>query len=118
MLRRLLVCIVITFSLLSFTLVTPIDGKWKGTMAGPQGNMELIFSFQVNGESLTGSVTSPMGEIEISNGKVEGDNFTFDVDVNGMIINHICKKQDETISMKVPDMQGESLEIILNRVEE
>ena len=118
MLRRLLICIVIAFSFLSFTLGTPIDGKWEGKMTGPQGDMEMVFMFKVNGESLTGTVTTPMGDVEIINGKVNGDDFTFDVDVNGMLISHVCKKQDETISMKVPDMQGASSEIILNRVDE
>lgn len=114
MLRRYLVCMAITLSVLGFTFGSPIDGKWKGKI----GDMELVFLFKVSGDTLTGTVQSPMGSVEIINGKVKGDNFTFDVDINGQIIRHICKKLDETISMKVPDMQGEETESILTRVKE
>jgi len=115
MLRRLFVFMVIAFGVLGFTFgSSPIDGKWKGKM----GELELVFTFTVNGEVLTGTVQSPMGELNIANGKVSGDNFTFDVDVNGQSINHVCKKIDETISLKVPEMQGNATECILTRVKE
>jgi hypothetical protein len=56
-----------------------------------------------------------MGDIPISNGKVDGKNFSFDVSFNEMTIKHQCTvTSDSTISMKVEGMQG-PMEIILKR---
>jgi hypothetical protein len=95
-----------------------IDGKWKGEMQSPNGAMDLTFNFQVAGDSLTGSVESQMGEIPISNGKVDGKKFSFDISFNDMTINHQCTVMGDSISMKVEGMQGEPTEIILKRVSE
>ena len=52
-------------------------------MDTPNGPMELTFEFKAEGETLTGTVTSAMGSLPISNGKVAGDLLTFDVDARG-----------------------------------
>ncbi|MFO7446574.1 MAG: hypothetical protein R6W90_09415 [Ignavibacteriaceae bacterium] len=82
----------ITFLLLLVFGITvnaqKLDGSWKGTMAGPDGNFELVFSFKVVESSLTGDVTSAMGSLPIENGKVNGNEFSFDVNVNGQIMGH------------------------------
>lgn len=60
-----------------------IDGKWKASMEGPNGKMELTYTFKVDGAALTGSISSEMGDLAISNGKVNGKEFSFDLDFNG-----------------------------------
>ena len=52
-----------------------IDGKWKTTVKGQDGDMELVFVFKADGAILTGSIVTPMGEMPFSNGKVDGKNF-------------------------------------------
>ena len=85
-------------------------------MEGPNGAFDLTFNFHVSGDSLNGSVTSQMGEIPITNGKVNDTTFTFDVSINEMTIHHQCRvTSDTTISMKVEGMQG-PMEINLKRV--
>ena len=81
----------------------PIDGKWKASMEGPDGKMEIVFVFKAEGNTLTGSVQSPMGELPISNGKIEGNQFSFDIDMNGMKMAHKGKIEGETITMTVGD---------------
>ena len=39
--------------------------------------METTFSFKVAGDELTGSVTTPAGDLEISEGKVSGEEVSF-----------------------------------------
>jgi hypothetical protein len=95
-----------------------IDGKWKGEMQGANGSMDLTFNFHVTGDSLTGSVESQMGEIPISNGKVDGKAFSFDVSFNDMTIIHQCTFMSDSISMKVPGMQGDTMQIMLKRIPE
>jgi hypothetical protein len=97
-----------------------IDGKWKTSM---NGQMDLTFTFKVEGEKLTGSVTSDMGNLPIINGKIKNSDFTFDVDMEGSLIGHICKIDGEVIKMKVKMPEGmgggeDPGEMILKRVEE
>ncbi|MFZ0454191.1 MAG: hypothetical protein WAM24_10590 [Ignavibacteriaceae bacterium] len=86
-------------------------------MQTPNGPLELTYDFNVIGDSLAGTVTSPMGELPISNGKVNGKTFSFDVDVNGMTFNQQCTYMSDSISMKVQGMQG-PIEVMLKRVPE
>lgn len=79
-----------------------INGKWIGKVSGPQGDFELTFNFKVEGDSLKGTNSSSMGESELTNGVVKGNDFSFDIDVQGMTITHKCKYlDDDTIEVKV-----------------
>ncbi len=95
-----------------------IDGKWKGEMQSPNGPFELTFSFKVAGDTLTGAVLGQMGDMPISNGKVNGKEFSFDVSMGDMTISHQCTFMTDSISMKVKGFQGEPTEIILKRAPE
>ena len=79
-----------------------IDGKWVGKIDNPQGEFELTFTFKVDGNTLTGKSNTPMGDIELTNGVVNGNDFSFDVDAGGMVIKHNCKYlDDDVIEVKV-----------------
>jgi len=54
-----------------------ITGKWKATLARPDGPMDVVYDFKVDGAKLTGTISSSRGEIPISEGKVEGDQISF-----------------------------------------
>ncbi|MGA7162074.1 MAG: hypothetical protein WBZ48_13820 [Bacteroidota bacterium] len=96
-----------------------INGKWKGQMQSPNGPMDLVFNFKTNGDSLSGSVVGPMGELPIANGKIDGKTFSFQVNAGEMTINHQCTAMGDSISMKVPGMQGgDAMEVMLKRVTE
>ena len=57
-----------------------VTGKWKASFNTPDGQTrESVFDFKVDGEKLTGSVSGPMGETPISDGKVSGDDISFSV---------------------------------------
>jgi hypothetical protein len=56
------------------------SGTWKASIETPNGAMENTFTFKVEGDKLTGTVTmGQMGEGAISQGKVDGDNVSFAV---------------------------------------
>lgn len=93
-----------------------INGTWKTQMQGPNGGMELTFVFKMTDGKLSGVVQSPNGDIEISNAKVNGKNFSFDVSFNDMTIVHDCTLQeDDTISMKVSGAPMGDSTMILKR---
>jgi hypothetical protein len=72
-------------NLLFFLLLTAacsfaadIAGTWKGVAEGPNGSMSRTFSFQVDGNKLTGeTVSSLVGKSTIEDGKVDGDSLSF-----------------------------------------
>ena len=63
-------------------LAADFNGKWNGDVTTPRGTQTLIFDFHVDGATLTGKVTSPRGDTDITNGKVDGDNISFDTVMN------------------------------------
>ena len=95
-----------------------INGSWKGTVSSPNGDMELLFTFKVDGDSLSGTDESAMGVLPLLNGKVNGNEFSYDVDLGGNIISHNCKFiDDNTINVKAMAMQNE-IDMTLKRVQE
>jgi len=64
-------------------LAADFNGKWTGDVLGRNGNTQtLTFDFHVDGANLTGKITTPRGDVDISNGKVDGDSISFDQVLN------------------------------------
>jgi hypothetical protein len=108
---------VILFLLMATScFATGIEGTWKTKIQGPDGDMELIFVFKMAGEKLTGVVKSFNGDMEITNTKIDGKEFSFDVSFGDMTIIHKCTlKEDDTINMKVEGTPMGDSELILIR---
>ncbi|HEY4326013.1 MAG TPA: hypothetical protein VGN20_18630 [Mucilaginibacter sp.] len=68
--------------------IAGLAGKWKGSLKDPEGNdhqFHLVFS--VSGEKLTGTAEAEGGPLAINDGKISGDNFSFNVkDQDGNVI--------------------------------
>jgi hypothetical protein len=93
-----------------------IEGTWVAKMQGPDGEMELTFILKMDGGKLIGVVRSPNGDIEITNTKVDGKKFSFDVSFNDMTIKHDCTLQeDDTIDMKATGAPMGDMTLILKR---
>ena len=109
------VCLFLLISTAGFA--AGIDGSWVANMKGSDGSeMKMTFAFKMDGEKLTGTVKTPNGDVPISNTKIEGKAFSFDVSFNDMIIKHNCiLKDDDTISMKVVGTPMGDSEMILKR---
>jgi hypothetical protein len=89
-----------------------VSGNWKATAEGPNGTMERTFSLQVAGDKLTGDTTSSFfGKSTIENGKIEGDNLSFQITVkfqdNSMRLNYkgkVVKSDEIHFTVDSPDM--------------
>src|SRR3972149_1307046 len=58
-----------------------LNGRWEGKFTRPDGEeIKILYAFKVDGEKLTGTVESPRGERTITNGKVKGDELSFEVE--------------------------------------
>ncbi len=118
MVRSLCLVVVAVFAA-SVGYAQDINGKWKGQIQTPNGPMDLVFSFKPMGDSLTGTVEGPAGELPITNGKINGKTFSFDVNPGEMTFSYQCTAMGDSISMKLPGMPGgEDMVLILNRMTE
>lgn len=98
-----------------------VTGTWSAEMKTPDGNsFPLTFTFKQDGVTLTGTVQGPQGDpIDISNGKVDGNTFSFDVSFNGMTIHHNgTVVSDDEIKMTTKSDSGDfpGMELTLTRV--
>lgn len=84
-------------------LAADVSGNWTANSTGPDGsNYALTLTFKQDGAKLTGTVQGPQGDaIEISNGKVDGNNISFQVSFNGMTITHAGTVNDAGDEIKL-----------------
>lgn len=100
---------------------TDITGTWSAEMKTPDGqSFPLTFTFKQDGATLTGTVQGPQGDpIDISNGKIDGDTFTFDVSFNGMTIHHtgaVTGDDEIKITTKSDSADFPGIDLTLKRV--
>ena len=94
---------VLLFTLSSVAaLAADFNGKWTADVPGRGGNTQTVnFDFHVDGSTLTGKVTTMRGDIDITNGKVDGDNISFDTVMNfngnSMTMTYTGKADGDTI---------------------
>jgi hypothetical protein len=82
-------------------LAADFNGKWTATVESPRGTQTIAFDFHVDGAKLTGKVTTPRGDTDISDGKIDGDTISFaqvmNRDGNEFKITYTGKADGETI---------------------
>jgi hypothetical protein len=78
---RLLTVLTLLVSLFAaLAMAADVTGAWKAQVPGRDGQTrEMTLTFKVDGATLTGSISSPGGEIAISDGKISGDDISFTV---------------------------------------
>ncbi len=76
--RKVLCALMLVGLVATIALAADITGKWKSEAPGRDGTpMTTTYTFKVDGDKLTGSVTGRMGDTAISEGKVTGDEISF-----------------------------------------
>jgi len=104
---------VLTFGLLLFSAgvslaAADLNGRWEGAINAGNGDVQLVFQFKVDGAVLTGSVETPQGSADISEGKVDGDNFSFKTHFQDAEINHQGTISGDSIQLKVSGPWGDT----------
>lgn len=89
--RRAVLAFVITIATATAAFAGDVTGKWVGSVETPNGPLELTYDFKVEGETLTGTVSSQMGSLPLNKGKVAGDTLTYEVTVEAATITHEAK---------------------------
>jgi len=78
-------CLLVVFlGFLAISLsAADVGGKWIGDVNTPDGQtISLTFNFKLDGDKVTGTVTGPTGDIDISDGKMDGDTLQFGLSVD------------------------------------
>lgn len=58
-----------------------VAGTYEVTTKTPMGDQKGNFVVNVDGDSFTGTVSNPMGNMEVQNGKVSGNTLTWKMDM-------------------------------------
>src|SRR5260370_32629165 len=111
-------------TMLTFTLAIwagDVSGKWTAQVPGRNGNMrEVTFNLKASGEKLTGTMSGRNGDIEISEGRVSGDNVSFSVtqEFGGKTVKQTYsgKVTGDEIMFKREGGQGGTDEFVTKRV--
>lgn len=103
-------------------LAADVTGKWKAEFTTPDGQTRTsLFTFKVEGDKLTGTVSSPRGEAPIQEGKVSGDQISFVVvrefGGNEVRIKYTGKVSGDELKLTV-DFGERSFEMTAKRVSE
>jgi hypothetical protein len=85
-----------------FATIESLNGRWTGLLKTDQGNeYPLMYDFKIDGNQLTGTARTPKGDMPINDGKVTGNNFTFNVVVNNMEIDHSGKFYGDSVGVDI-----------------
>jgi hypothetical protein len=107
-------------------MAADITGKWKSEFQGPDGNSRTnVFTFEVKGEAVTGTVTSSMAPepAKIEEGTLKGDALSFKVTRsfggNELKLTYAGTVKGDEIPLKVsataPDGQAFEFDIVAKR---
>jgi opacity protein-like surface antigen len=118
--KFLCVCAALAMTLSAATaMAADVTGSWTADVKAPDGSsFQLTFTFKQDGTTLTGTVLGAGGDpIPITNGKVDGDKFTFDDSFNGITIHHDCTVTGDTIKVvtKTDSADFPGMELTLTR---
>ena len=59
-----------------------VDGQWECITRTPMGPQESVLTIRSDGSAFTGSNVSPLGSIEIANGRIDGDTLAWEMEIS------------------------------------
>jgi hypothetical protein len=93
-----------------------VAGTWKGTLETPNGAQENTFVLKVDDGKLTGSITSAMGTMEITNGKVDGDKVSFAISTDFGLISYTGTVKGDDMNLTLSAGEGQfKLDFVAHR---
>ena len=98
-------------------IAADLTGKWVGSVKGPDGDTEfaLTYNFKAEGNVLTGTFLFPQSEpVAITEGKIDGNNFTFKTAFNDQAILNKGKFYGDSITID-SDVNGQNFHVLLKR---
>jgi len=78
-------CVIALLAMFSAAWAADVNGKWVAKAAGGQGqDSEITLTFKADGAKVTGTLNNSAmpGDVEIQEGKIEGDKISFSLKRN------------------------------------
>lgn len=98
-----------------FAAVNNLTGKWAGQVMLPNNQpLPLSYNFKVDSGKLTGTALTPAGEVIITDGMINGNDFSFNVPVPNGNAPHTGKLYADSITLHIV-YQGQHLGATLKR---
>lgn len=100
-----------------FAAVADLTGAWIGTVKLPDAgnsNFSLRYVFKVDSGKLTGTAQMPQGEVNITDGMINGNEFSFNVPVPNGNAPHTGKFYGDSIALHIV-YKGQHLQATLKR---
>jgi hypothetical protein len=114
--KKIVVSVMMLLFCTTMLFASKIDGKWAASVDTDNGTFEFTLTYKVDGEKLSGVLASEMGELEFTDGKVNGEMFEYKFEIEGYSITHKGKLlNDNEIQIKSSGDYGEN-EMIIKRV--
>jgi hypothetical protein len=114
--RSIVLSILFLLGFVTLAFAADLNGKWQGKITTPDGSeINLVYTFKVDGETLTGSLATPNGDLPISDGKVKGDEFSFSLTFGDNAIPMHGKVDGDTLKITSQGPNGEMV-LVLTRV--
>ena len=114
--RLSIIALLVCSFVVCFAAFADLTGKWKGTLKFGDFEMPLTYTFKVDGENLTGAVTTDQGDLPISNGKIKGSDFTFTLDIQGNAMPQTGKFYGDS-TVITSEFQGQKTHLKLTRAQ-
>ncbi|RYG95628.1 MAG: hypothetical protein EON58_13775 [Alphaproteobacteria bacterium] len=58
-----------------------VDGRWDSVTKSPMGDQKGVLTLKAEGDSLSGFSEGPMGKVEFSGGKIDGNTVSWKMDI-------------------------------------
>ncbi len=113
----ILLTYVIGFNLPGSSSAQNFEGTWSATLHSPEGNIEVIYQFLVDGDDLTGTAFLPNGTFPISQGFINGNTISFVIMYGDIRIFHTGYYLREQLLMSTT-YQGNSGQLTFDRVKD
>jgi hypothetical protein len=116
MTKTILLTIVALLVLAAGAVAADISGKWTAQVPSRQGETrEATFTFKVEGDKLTGSMSGRGGDTPLSDGKVSGDTVSFAVETQRGKRTYTGTVAGDEIKFKTEGGQGGAREFVAKR---
>jgi hypothetical protein len=111
MMKRIFIPILLVFLFISFSEGADLTGIWSGKVGD---NLEVNLNLKADGKKLTGTINTAYGEEPITDGKINGNDFSFNVKANGGVIPYKGKRAGDKIEISLV-YQGKEMKGTLTR---
>lgn len=115
--KKRIISILLFLFCATFLFASEIEGKWTATIETDNGPFTFYAEYTVKGEVISGTLSSDAGSVEISNGKINGDEFEYTFEIDYSKLKHEGKLVDGKLKIKSSGDYGES-EFTMTRVKD